>query len=87
MKVIPRLKTNRFTATIIPSPASLFSSCSTVQLSDSGDSSPDFGIALNTSTTKGQLLEFAQIVNEASIKAHNGDNPAHETLNIDPSKL
>lgn len=87
MKIIPKLKTNRFTATIIPSPASLFSNSSTIQLSDSGESSPDFGVALNTSTTKGQLFEFAQIVNDAAIKSRNGDNPTHETLNIDISKL
>lgn len=87
MKIIPRLKTNRFTATVIPSPAALFNNCPTTELPDSGDFSPDFGVALNTSTTKGQLLEFAQIVNEASVRAHNGENPSHETLNIDPSKL
>lgn len=88
MQVIKSLKLNKFSPANIASARVLASSVIPMRPSE-GEGSADVepSMAVNSVGTKLQTLALGEQVAIASARAHNGDNPEHKSLDIDPRKL
>lgn len=88
MHVNPRLKLNKFTYTVIPSASSLFALRGAKPSLDEGTANNyEFGLPINRFGNKLESLALGEQVALAAKRARDGENPDHETLNINPTKL
>lgn len=88
MYVNPKLKLNKFTYVAIPSASALFALRGAKPSTDQGTANNrEFGIPINRLCDKLESLALGEQVAIAAKRAQDGDNPNHDELNLNPTKL
>lgn len=88
MLVIKPLKLNKFSPASIASARALASQVKPMNPSDGeGHIDVDPTLPVNSVGSKLQTLALGEKIAQASARAKAGDNPEHESINVDPREL